>query len=275
MTSILGVLLAGVLAQTPGPGISVTVAPRMESLRYRFENPSSFDTTELVPHFFEQTYDTDNVWVGAHVRYRVMNMAAETNAAFTPQVTAQADDFDTFFQPDGNVVVSGTTGNASLRAWRAGQRFVIGASETIQYGIGYGYRRDTANFHEGTRITRMTRPASELRELVTSREFVTSQIHEAQWFARWSPSGQPLSFLVEASPFAVGRLSIELPEKYPGRTLVFSSRAALIGAEATVRWAIGSMDLALSARADRSFSYSDTATMKLDGVSFVLRAGTR
>lgn len=272
---MIALVLAGLLAQAPQTGFALTVAPRMESLRYRFENPSSFDTTELVPHFFEQTYDTDNVWAGLRARYRLFRLDAETTLGFTPQVTGQADDLDTFFQPDGNIVVSGTLGNASLRAWGANQRLVIGRTATIQYGVGYGYRRDSARYHEGTKITRMSLPPFEHREIVTTREFVTSQVHEAQWFVRWTPERSPVSLFVEAAPFALGRLAVDLPDKYPGRTLLFSSRTAVLRGEVTTTWAIGRMDLELAATGERSFSYSSTARMRLQGVALVLRVGTR
>lgn len=271
---MLALILAGVIAQAH-PTVAISIEPRIESLRYRFENPSSFDTAELVPHFFEQTYDTDNLWAGASTRYRLFGLDAETSLAFTPSVTAQADDLDTFFQPDGNVVVSGTLGNASLRAWRVGQRVVIDRTPRFEYGIGYGYRRDTARFHDGTRITRTTSPPSDRHEIVTTREFVVSQVHEARWFARWSPERSPLSITAEGVPFAIGRLAVELPDKYPGRTLIFSSRVAILRGEVASRWTIGAMDLELAAAAERSFSYSSRARMRLRGVSLVLRAGTR
>jgi hypothetical protein len=270
------VLLAAVLAQAPPQaGVAVTVAPRIESLRYRFENPSSFDTAELVPHFFEQTYGTSNVWAGLRARYQLFRIAAESSVEVTPQVTGRADDLDTFFQPDGNVIVSGTVGNASLRGWNVAQRLVVGRTRIIEYGVGYGYRRDTARYHDGTRITRTTVPQFELRETVTTREFVTSQVHEAKWFVRWAPERSRLSLFVEAAPFAVGRLAIELPDKYPGRLLVFSSRTAMLRAEVTRNWTIGGLDLELAGAAERSFSYSSRARMRLQGVSIVLRAGTR
>jgi hypothetical protein len=276
---MLAVMLAGLLAQAqmPGPAISATVEPRIETLRYRFENPSSFDTAELVPHYFEQTYDTDNLWLGLRARYRLRNLSAETNVAFTPQVTGQADDLDTFFQPDGDVVVSGTLGSASLRAWEAGQRLVVGESGGLAYGLGYSYRRDSARYHEGTKITRRSLPPSEIREVVTTREFVTSQIHQAQWFVRWVPDGGQRRFAIvlEAAPFTLGRLAVDLPDKYPGRTLVFRSRAAVLGGEASFRWPVASMNVEMAARASRSFSYSGGAAMRLGGVSLVLRVGTR
>ena len=269
------VLIAGVLAQAAGPTIAATVEARAESLRYRFENLSSFDTAALVPHFFEQTYDTDHLWLGARARYRLARIASETSASATSQATARADDLDTFFQPDGNIVLSGTVGNASLRAWRASQHFTFGETSPVHYGVVYSYRRDQARYHDGTRIVRTSSPPAETRETVTTREFVTSQIHEVQWFARWRPGTSGLSLTLEGSPFVLGRLAIELPDKYPGRTLTFSSRAARLGAEAGIERSIGPMALEVAVRADRSFSYSSKARLRLQGVSFVVRAGTR
>jgi hypothetical protein len=121
----------------------------------------------------------------------------------------------------------------------------------------------------------MTLPPSEVRETVTTREFVTSQIHQARWFATWRPTGGPFSIRAEAAPFAIGRLAVQLPDKYPGRTLVFRSRTSLIGVGAALTHSIGAMELELSARADRSFSYSRKAAMDLNSLSFLLGIGTR
>lgn len=271
---MLAAVLAGLLAQAPAPGVAVIVEPRFETLRYRFDNRSSFDTVELVPHFFEQTYDTDNMWLGARARYGVWRLDAESSAAVTPSATRRADDFDTFFQPDGNVVVTGTTGNASLRGWDVQQRVVVGRGAGIEYGVGYGYRRETASYHEGTRITTTTRPPSETRETVTTRERVTSQIHQAIWFARLQP-GRGFAVAFEASPFAIGRLAVELPDKYPGRTLTFQARAALVGVEATVSRAAGPVRIEAGARATRSFAYSSAARMRISGLALVLRLAAR
>lgn len=271
---MLAILLAGFFAQAPAASVAVTVEPRTESLRYRFANPSSFDTEELVPHFFEQTYDTANLWVGARARYRVFGRVLETSGSITPRVTGQADDFDTFFQRDGNVIVSGTTGNASLRAWQATQRLVTSEPGRLSSGVGYTYRRDSARYHDGIRITTMTMPPSERREIVTTREFVTSQIHQLDWFGRWShPSGFTVS--LEASPLILGRLAVELPDKYPGRTIRFNARSASIGGEAAFRWRAAAISLELAGRASRAFPYNSDAALHVGGAAFVLRIGTR
>src|SRR5262245_43655640 len=139
---------AALLAQAP-PGWSAgfTIEPARESLRYRFDNPSSFNTQELVPHFFEQTYDTRNLWIGGRFTYALWGHTPETRASVTPEATRSADDFDTFFQPDGNVVVAGTTGNASIRSWQVSQRLTAERVRGADVGVLFTYRRDTARYH--------------------------------------------------------------------------------------------------------------------------------
>jgi len=61
-----------------------------------------------VPHFFEQRYVADNVWAFATARYRA-RVRWETSFGLTRRARATADDYDTFFDPDGTVWVSGTT----------------------------------------------------------------------------------------------------------------------------------------------------------------------
>jgi hypothetical protein len=272
---MLALVLAGMLAQTPASSIAITAEARAESLRYRIENPSSFDTPQLVPHFFEQTYDTGNLWLGARARYPLFRREAETAVSITPHVTAQADDFDTFFQPDGNLIVTGTTGNASLRAWQVSQRIVTGDARGFSFGVGYAYRRDSARFHDGVRITTMTSPPSERRELVTTREFVTSQVHQIDWFGRWSPPSSRLTLAFEVSPLSFGRLVIDLPDKYPGRLIRFNARAAVFGAEAAFRWRIAATQVEVAARASRSLPYFAGAALHVRAAGLVLRVGTR
>ena len=146
---------------------SFSVEPARESLRYRFDNPSSFDT---------------------------------------------------FFQPDGNVVRSGTTGNASIRSLQILERISADRIGSIAVGVSLGYRRDTARYHEGLSILTTTRPPTDVRRLVTTREFVTSQLFEAGVFA--ARDGSAFSGSVDVVAVGTGRLAIQLPDKYPGRTIV-------------------------------------------------------
>ena len=64
--SALGALLLASPARAQQPersGISFAYERTRDRFHYRFENPSSFDTPELVPHEFTQTYWGDNQWL--------------------------------------------------------------------------------------------------------------------------------------------------------------------------------------------------------------------
>src|SRR5438128_2972697 len=107
---VLCVLRGEAAAQTE---IVVGVEARRDRFTYHFDNASSVDTPFLVPHFFEQRYVADNVWLAATARY-VAGIRWETTAGVTPPRTSTADDYDTFFDPDGSVVRVGTTGGMSI-----------------------------------------------------------------------------------------------------------------------------------------------------------------
>ena len=270
---LIACLGALVIAQAhPAWTASVFLEPARESLRYRFDNPSSFDTEPLVPHYFEQTYDTDNVWLGGRIAYPLFRRTAETRLAVTPQATRRADDFDTFFQPDGNVVVSGTTGNASLRSWQIMQRMTADRLRGADVGVTLTYRRDTARYHEGIGIVTTTRPPSETRRLVTTREFVTSHLFEAGAFG--ARSWASLSAAMDVVAVGVGRLAIELPDKYPGRTVVASGRYSSATVEGAYTRRIGPTVARAGIRARASVPWRRSSAMYLRGLSFFVMLGT-
>ena len=99
--------------------VSVTVGYEIsvERLRYRFENPSMFDTLFLVPHAFTQSYRASNQWVVAAVAYRLGGDRFATEAGFTPRRRTRGSDFDTFNNP-GDVIVYGTDGHVQMRSCR-------------------------------------------------------------------------------------------------------------------------------------------------------------
>lgn len=260
-------LIAGsIVAQAASWSASATVTQTRESLRYRFENPSSINSTELVPHFFEQTYDTRNLWLGARVTHPLGGRKAEARVAVTPQATRRADDFDTFFQPDGNVIVSGTTGTASIRSWRAEERVVLGRLRGAEIGLAASYRQDSARYHDGTGIVTTSMPPTETRRLVTTREFVTSRMIESSVFAAADTGG--LSLAAGVVPAGSGWLTVDLPDKYPGRLLRFVSRYS--AASAQVRYArrvLGArLGLGLEAQATRPWRSSDAVRLRSLGL---------
>jgi hypothetical protein len=266
-------LAATVLAQsTPAWTASVSVEPTRESLQYRFDNPSSFDTTALVPHFFEQTYDTSNVWIGGRLTYPLLGHAAETRVAATPSSTRSADDFDTFFQPDGNIVRSGTTGNATIRSLQVLERIAANRVRGVDVGVSLGYRRDTARYHDGIGIVRTTSPPTEVRRLVTTREFVTSQLFEAGVFG--SRSSARFSGIVDVIAVGAGRLAVQLPDKYPGRTIVAVGRYSSATAEATYTRRVGPAVARLSLRAGASLPWRHSSAVRIRRLSLLLSLGT-
>ena len=112
-------------AQTPDSGAStpsVTVTagyePRLERLRYKFQNPSNIDTPFLVPHSFAQTYWASNSWFVSSARYAVMGQRFESEFSATPEREISGHDLDTFHDPNNDIVISGTKGHVLMRSWR-------------------------------------------------------------------------------------------------------------------------------------------------------------
>jgi hypothetical protein len=260
-------VLLVLLAQGPSPwAVSLDTEARVESLKFHFDNPSSFDTAELVPHFFEQTYDTDHVWTVVRVDHPLGRLRASFEGGVTPAATRGADDFDTFFQPDGNVIVSGTTGDASTQSWRLSERIEIRRGRLLRVGLAYSYRRDRARFHDGDGITTTTLPPSIAHRLVTTRETTVSQLHAITWFGEMVRQLGPrdsIETVVDASPAALARLTVDLPDKYPGQLLAFDARVAMISGRATYRHAWTHWSLSAGAGAGRTFSWRRDSRLDL------------
>ena len=64
--------------------VLVGVEARRDRFTYHFDNPSSIDSPFLVPHFFEQRYVADNLWLVGSASY-VAGIRWETTAGITPQ----------------------------------------------------------------------------------------------------------------------------------------------------------------------------------------------
>lgn len=244
-------------AQEAQSGFTISYEVSRDRFHYRFENPSSFDTAELVPHDFKQEYWGDNHWLVLQGRYRVGERLLETEFAATPQRTTRGDDFDTFFQPSGDVVVSGTTGNVSLRSWRIRQSIPVGEAAGLAWQVGYQYRRDRSIFHPGTKIVSHTQPTSRVVSTTYDRETTTSETHELQFGARraWGSSqGWRVWLGVDLAPTTNARLTTVLPDKYPGREILFNAIVFTVNPALTVshgeRW-----PLSLSVGYNRTFSY--------------------
>lgn len=213
------------------PAVTFGWEYRNDTHRYRFENASSFDTPALVPHFFEQEYDAGNQWIVARARYGAWGRRLETEAGLAFWGAGLGDDYDTFFQPNGDTVVYGTTAVTSLHAFRVSQRVELGSALGFTGRVGYVYRRDRSEFRPADSITRHSNPPSESRFLNTGRETTISAVYEAQFgvtrtagiAGRWQ-----LVAGVDLSPVTLARLTTILPDKYPGQDIVFIAKGLSI-----------------------------------------------
>jgi len=249
-----------------GPQLLFGIEPRRDRFTYHFTNPSSFDTSALVPHFFEQRYVADNLWAEATLRY-LAHVRWETVVGVTPRRAAIADDYDTFFEPDGSVLVSGTTGAVLIRSFEVGQRAEVGRAGPIRLFAGYRFRLDRSDFEVGHKT--VTRNGGLVEAIdVTTREMTSSQMHEILFTATASRdlgSEWTVSIGGELAPTTVGRLLVQLPDKYPGRDLVFIAKVLAGGARLTLtrqgRWPIE-----LSVEGGHTWHYWSSDWMSRDSI---------
>ncbi len=115
--------------------VTVGVEATRERAGYRFDAPSNFDTDFLVPHYFEQTYVLDNLWLHGSAHYRA-GVDWKTTAGVTADVRRRATDYDTFFNPGGVTWVAGTSGDARVRSWRVGQEVELGRVRALALAGG-------------------------------------------------------------------------------------------------------------------------------------------
>lgn len=230
---LLPVIGAAVLAQTLI--LSAGVAPRAEQFRYRFEHPSTFDTPALVPHFFEQRYDVIPLWFSAEARYAIGGRRASTRASFSLKRQTRGSDIDTFLQPSGDIVTSGTDGDVDLQSFAVSQYLPLATVRGWLVDSGLHYRHDRAEFAPDDRIVTHTQPASVTRTFITDRETTVSRVIAVGVGAsreRRLQAGWLVRMRAEIQPLVQGRLLIQLPDKYPGVDLVYN--AVSVGGDA--RW---------------------------------------
>ena len=252
----------------------VGVEAERDRFTYHFDNPSAADTAFPVPHFFEQHYVADNIWLTATARY-LAGIRWETSGGITPERTSTGTDYDTFFDPDGSALVSGTTGPIAIRSMRFSQKAEFSRVGPVTLVAGYRLRVDQSNFGVGHKT--VTRDGTPLETIdVTTREMTSSQMHEVLLgavFTRDLAPGWALTLDGEASPTTVGRLLVQLPDKYPGQDLVFiATAAAANGRVSLARRAHGWM-LEISAGAGTTWSYRSTASLSRTFVGAGLRGG--
>ncbi|HUF23488.1 MAG TPA: hypothetical protein VMN81_05105 [Vicinamibacterales bacterium] len=210
------------------PAVEVAAGVERLAYRYRFDNDSSFDTPFLVPHFFEQRYERTAPQLALRARYRLLSHTMRTAVSFTPESDAFGSDFDTFFQPGGDIAKSGTAGDVRLATVRLDHAIGVFARQDVEIALVMGWQRDRADFLPADRVVTHTEPPSETREFITDRERTVSQTFEvgAEGVVR---AGVGTRWQVEAVarlyPSVRARLLVQLPDKYPGRDIVFTAAA--------------------------------------------------
>jgi hypothetical protein len=278
---VLLVLAAGAPAQAQDPnvfrpGLSLGYEARHDRFRYQFDNPSRFNTVELVPHNFVQTYTADNHWATLRGRYRALGQSWETGFAVTPQRTTYGDDYDTFFQPDGNVIVSGTRGKVSMRSYEIFQRVVLGEWKGVSPSIGYRYRRDRAEFQFGASFEIQSKPPSVIIENLPINETTISQVHDVQIGFRkdWDVSREwSLVAEFDLSPTEIAHLTTILPDKYPGQKIVFLDKSLGLSSRVALVWNKGRFPLEIYFAYGRNWSYESSGELRRESSALGIRIG--
>jgi hypothetical protein len=276
---LLTLRVEGARAQDPvpasgAPAVLFGLEARRDRIRYHFDNPSSADTAFLVPHFFEQTYEADSLWLVTTARYDA-GLRWETTAAITPERAGRADDYDTFIDPGDVLLVSGTTGDASMRSIRISQRADVGRLGAFGVWAGYRLTWDRFDFHLGHKTT--TRDGALIAASdVTAPEMTDSKVHELLAGVRAAPEiggGWRVDLTGEVSPVTLARLSVQLPEKYPGQDLVFVAKGFTASGRVALRRPGRRWPVEIAGSFERAVSYRSTASLSRSAQSVTVSAG--
>lgn len=258
------------------PAVTVSYEIARDRFQYRFENPSSFDTADLVPHNFTQTYWGDNQWAVVTARYRIGGSAMASEVAITPERTTRGDDVDAFFQRTGDVAVSGTSGNVDLWSFRARHTVALGRAIGLNWRSAYQYRRDRSAFHaRQTKTVSHTQPPSTTSFTIEGSETTISDVHEFRlgMSRQWAPAGGwRVEAALDASPSTVARLTTILPLKYPGREIVFSALVLTLCPALTLSRDMR-VPVTMSIASTQTFSYDDARRFKRRAVTASVAVG--
>lgn len=243
--------------------------------RYTFENPSNIDTDFVVPHSFTQTYVANNQWLVVSVGWPLGGDRMETEFAFTPERQTLGWDLDTFYNPNNDVVVSGTAGEVLMKSLRFAHW-----SEARLWGLpwrmGYSYRRDRAQFLPTDRILTHTSPPSELRSPTFGHETTYSQVHEIPIEVskpkRLTPAWSML-VAADVSPLVWARLTTILPDKYPGQDIVFDAKVIGAGGRLQLVRDKGRWPIVLAMHYGRTWSYASARQFSRDSLQGSVRIG--
>lgn len=251
-------------ARPDGPALTAGLTWDVSTFAFRFDNPSSFNTAELVPHYFEQRYRRPHPAISVEARYRVTGGTASTSLRVGARRVIRGSDIDTFLQPDGDVATSGTDGPVSLRAVAVGQTMPVGRLGRWLLSGTAAYTRDAADFQPDFRVVTHSAPPSVTRQFITDQEFTTSQsLRLGVAAAREAAAGAWRHTLsVRVDPIVAARLLVQLPQKYPGVDLRFAALGSGAGAAWTLARRAGGLWWGLRADGDVTWRYRRTAAYR-------------
>jgi hypothetical protein len=261
--------------ETEPAGVSVALEARRDRFDCRFENPSSFNTADVVPHFFVQQHDVDNVWLVARIRFNTAGRLWETEVGVTPPGVGLGSDYDTFFQPDGNVIVYGTTAETTLRSWRVAQYVGLGNWRGTRLRAGYSYRNDRSEYRPSYSTTTQTKPPSTSSVWNTDRETTVAEVHEVRLGAaralvhdhRWRAEAT-----ADVAPTTLARLSTILPDKYE-EPVVFIAKGFSVEAQLRVAARAGRVGAGASIDYVHTWSYGEKNQFHRSGLGASLYLG--
>lgn len=262
-------VLVGLLAQTAGPGVvpaphlSIVAGTTWDASRFafRFDNPSRFDTTTLVPHSFEQRYRRPHLALILDARYGAPSRTASTSIRLGARQTIRASDIDTFLQPDGDIATSGTDGPVRLRALAIRQTLPAGVTGAWRLSAAVTYTRDTADFQPDVRVVTHSQPPSETRTFITDQEHTRAQtVRIGMDAGRDRRTGAWMQTVtVRVDPVVAARLLVQLPQKYPGLDLTFAAIGSGAGAGWAVSRRVGAATIGLWLDADVTWHYRQSS----------------
>lgn len=252
-------------------GVEVSAGRERVDYAYRFENDSSLDTPFLVPHFFEQRYEATRWVLSAKARYSLFGQRLATTVSFAPERAAFGSDFDTFFQPSGDIATSGTAGGVDLMGFGIEQSISLLARERGSLALRVAWRRERAEFHPADRVVTHTQPPSETREWTTDRETTVSQTFEAGVEGAWRRGG--LTIGAHASPAINARLLTLLPDKYPGREIIFYAAGWGVGGRAAFTQPLGPVTAGVWIAGEKAGSYRESARYSRSAIAAGLSLG--
>ena len=247
---------------------------RRDHFRYTFENPSNIDTEFPVPHSFTQRYVADNQWLFGSARYSIRGDVMQTELAITPERQTPGSDLDTFYDPNNDVVVSGTAGEVLLRSLRFAQ-WSEGRVFGLPWRVGYAYRRDRSQFLPTDRIVTHSNPQSEDRSPTFGHETTISPVHEIP-----VEVSRPLNLSsawrlvprAEVSPLIFARLTTRLPDKYPGQDIIFDAKSFGVGGELQLGRRKG-WPIEFTMRYGQTWGYRTARQFRRDVLAAALRVG--